>query len=172
MSKVETRGKQYGVDYVNIGWVPGGEAGAAGFAKDVRSVVTHDYEGTALDKLPVMSGVTSIKDVQLVIIIADYHAGLFLRQWWPLEKTPTVGCCDASNYTLFMTFLAAGQLRGVVNSINGGAQYERLVNKPADGIKTLDQVNIGYLWALALMALRNIGDVGERLTKRKEGEKK
>lgn len=169
---VETRGKQYGVDYVNIGWVPGGETGVATFAKDVRSAVANDYRGTSLDKLPIMSDVRNIKDVQLIILFASASVGMFIRQWWSLEKTTTLGVCDAAQYTLYMTYMSAGQLRGVVNAVNGGAQYERLINRPGDGIKMLDQINIGYLFTLGLIALRNIGVAGERLTKRKESEEK
>ena len=37
--------KVYGEDYINLGYIAGGEGALAGFLKDIRSVLKADYTG-------------------------------------------------------------------------------------------------------------------------------
>lgn len=156
LPKVDLRGKEYGRDYVNLGWIPGGETGLAAFAKDIRSVMRTDINGTLTDAIPMMKNVNSIKDVSLLLCFVGDWGNMYLRQWWALEKTPTVMGVAAIQYPTFQAYLNAHQILGLLNGITGGAQYERLINRPGLGISTLDDINVGYMWVLMLVLVGNI----------------
>ena len=53
-------GKEYGIDYVNLGFRPGNEAVVKGVASDLRAMYTSDIKGTSIDDIPMMEGIKNI----------------------------------------------------------------------------------------------------------------
>ncbi|HHT85721.1 MAG TPA: hypothetical protein GXZ88_08205, partial [Firmicutes bacterium] len=63
-------GKTYGVDWVNLGYKPGGEVVLASLAANLRELYSSDVRGTPLDQLEICKGLTSAKDVDLVCSVS------------------------------------------------------------------------------------------------------
>ena len=53
----------YGVDYVNLGYLAGDAVAISQMSSDIRKARPQDARGTNLDQLPIMTGVTSVKDM-------------------------------------------------------------------------------------------------------------
>ncbi|MBN2619522.1 hypothetical protein JXB22_00410, partial [candidate division WOR-3 bacterium] len=56
-------GKEYGVDYINIGYKPGGAVMLLTFGRSVADVVTTDYAGVPIDSFPLGREVKTARDM-------------------------------------------------------------------------------------------------------------
>ena len=99
MVNPESYGKEYGKDYVVFGLAPGGETATASFATDIRKTYSTDQYGTPIDEIPLMSGINSAEDVDLIIqtYVGCYNCEWIVRQWVVPYKTTYLGitseCC-------------------------------------------------------------------------------
>ena len=133
-------GKVYGVDYVNLGFLPGMEAGIATLAKDVPAVYNaNDYYGKPISSLPIMQDFKSATDIKIVVIIYDYNPEPYswMRQWRPYGVP--VALHHYGGPATWLPYWNTGDLIGVSSDIDGGAQYETLVGQPglASALTTL-----------------------------------
>ena len=55
-------GKEYGIDYVNLGYKPGAEAVVKGIAADIRTLYTIDLKGTSINDIPMMKDVINVEN--------------------------------------------------------------------------------------------------------------
>ena len=75
---LEEMGKEYGVDYVDAGFKPGGLAVILGMGRDIHKVYgNQDARGNALSALPMMRGVKTYDDIALMTDFGmqDYYVG-------------------------------------------------------------------------------------------------
>jgi len=86
---MDQMGAEYGEDWVNLGYVAGGEVGMSRFADDVWGVKTTDYQGTLVSTIPLMQNVRSIDDIYMLVTIESGTPGLpeYLRQWYSRKTT-------------------------------------------------------------------------------------
>jgi hypothetical protein len=61
---------EYGVDYVNLGYKPGYEGVIKVIVTDLRELYTTDDKGTNIDQIPMMEGIHSVQDFDLVINVS------------------------------------------------------------------------------------------------------
>jgi len=161
LTSVDLKGKKYGVDYVNIGFVAGGETAMAGFAADLRKVVRTDYGGTNLDEIPMMKTITSAKDFSLVVCPNTGEPGAlgFIRQWRIPYNVPIITSQPPMTVPEFVPHVQAGTLVAALPAIRSSAEYELLIKKPGLGIAAQDAVSLGTLALLAFIVIGNIGTV-------------
>jgi hypothetical protein len=88
----EAHGKVYGVDYVYLGWIPGGEGAISALTEDIWKTVPADYDGTELSDLPLMANIKSWEDFDLCIAgpIWGVHVPWWVRQWWGVGRSEVV----------------------------------------------------------------------------------
>jgi len=154
--------KKYGVDYVNLGWVPGTETGMASFAMDIwKTLEKGDYKGTKLADLPIMANVKTVNDIYLLICIETGTPGgpEYLRQWQarnPRLKV-LVGSLGVS-VPANIAYVAAGQYISVLRGGRGATEYQRLLNivTPAD-VMGADAMTMSHVVVLAFLLLGNVG---------------
>ena len=60
----------YGEDYVNLGFKPGNEGVIKVIVTDLRQLYTTDDKGVNIDKIPMMQGIRSVQDFDLVINVS------------------------------------------------------------------------------------------------------
>jgi hypothetical protein len=166
--KVDLKGKRYGVDYVNLGFLPGSEASLAAFAADIHRTIPKDYFGTSLNDLPIMANVKTLRDINLVVAITGGNLPSYLRQWQAPYKV--LVCCGTSsiNITDFLPFYASGQIVGLLNSLVGAAEYETLVKEPGMGIASSDALSLAHLVIIMFVVIGNLGYLVTQATARKE----
>lgn len=167
---IDKKGKEYGKDYVNLGFFAGGEAAMAAFAKDIPGLVKRDYFGTPIENLPIMSGLKSLTDIDLFICLWSGTPGWaeYLRQWYTPYGITVVGGTLGVNGPGAQPYVAAGQLKGLVVGLRGGGEYEKLINKPGEATAGLDAISTTHLLIFGCVILGNIGYFALRSRKRRE----
>jgi hypothetical protein len=158
-------GKQYGVDYIHIGYIAGTESAMAAVGKSIRATTTTDYKGTPLDQYPIMKGVNEAADFDLLICYTtggDQSEG-WVRQWYTTYKTPYLCCVLAMMVPTMLPYQKAGQIVSLVSGAQAG-QMELLVKVPARGIKSADVITMTHLLCIALVVVGNVAYFGKKFS--------
>jgi len=121
--------KKYGVDYVNLGFRPGGEAVIKGIASDIRTLYTVDLQGTSINDIPMMKDVVNIEDFDFVFSLSAGYPGS--KEWVQYacdpNNIPLSTGCTSIQVTDIMPYVENDQIRGILAGMPGAAEYESLV---------------------------------------------
>lgn len=164
----EGKGKTYGVDIVDLGFLPGYETGLAAFVRDIPKTMPRDARGNDVGSLPIMKGIKTVTDVKLFIGHESGSGRNYVRQVSPYKIPVVIGCMTADAYEL-EPFLQAKQIQGLIVGLRGGAEYEKLLGAPGAGLAGNDSQNAGHLLVIAFVILGNIGYLAERRNKARQG---
>lgn len=154
--ELEKEGREYGSDYVHLGYFAGAEVAKTRLATDIRSVIPYDHYKTPLDELQLMKNVNTATDIDLVVC---FDSGIsvdgYVRQWHSRFETKIIGIFAAvivpQHYPFFPT-----QIVGMVPGQRGCAEYELLIEKPGDSIKTSDVMSVTHIYMIILIIMGNI----------------
>ena len=119
---------KYGEDYVNLGYKDGPAAVMRRMGQDIVGAFPTDSRGTPLAQIPIMRGVQSLRQVDLVFTVATGIIG----EWWitqvhPQTGTPILIGPTAVAAPKYYAYLNAGQLVGMLGGMKGAAEYEKLL---------------------------------------------
>lgn len=121
--------KKYGVDYVNLGYKPGGEAVIKGIASDIRTLYPADLQGTSINDIPMMKDVVNIEDFDFVFSLSAGYPGS--KEWVQYacdpNNIPLSTGCTSIQVTDIMPYVENDQIRGILAGMPGAAEYESLV---------------------------------------------
>ena len=122
-------GKKYGIDYVNLGYIPGGEAVIKNIASDISSLYPTDIKGKTIDKIPMMKEVNNVEDFDFVFSLSAGYPGS--KEWVQYATDPkgipmSTGCTSIQ-VTDIVPYVENGQIRGILAGMPGAAEYEELV---------------------------------------------
>ena len=129
-SKVaDTYEKEYGLDYVNLGYKPGGEAVVKGLASDIRTMYTVDLLGNQLNEIEMMNNVTNLLDFDFIFSLSAGYPGS--KEWVqfacdPLGIPMSTGCTSIQ-VTDIIPYVQNDQIKGILSGMPGAAEYEQLV---------------------------------------------
>jgi hypothetical protein len=159
----EEYGKEYGVDYVFLGFKPGVAMVIDQLGQDIHRAFPEDYFGTPLTELPVIAGRHNFDDTSLIITFA---ASAITEAWvayanGPYQE-PVAAGCTAVSATDYYPFLQTGQLFGLIGGLKGAAEYEYLVQIPDRAIIGMDAQSIAHLVIIAFVIIGNIAFFVER----------
>jgi len=158
---LDTGNDVYGEDWIEIGYVAGGETGVAAFAKDF-TMPNVDYYGTPLDTLPLIKEASSANDLDLWIVTGSTGNYWCLRQVNAIYNVPQATVTMAGLEPTFLPYLDSGQFVGMLNSVRGGAEYENLVEKPGFGNQMMGALTYGTGVTFLLILIGNIAYWVER----------
>ena len=152
------KNKVYGTDYVNLGYLAGGENAISAMAKDIPGSFPKDYRGNETAGMPVMSGVKTCKDVALVVTISSGTPGVpeWIRQVGDPMKVPIATVLVAVSIPNMTPYLQAKQLVGMIPSMKGAAGYEALMGVKGLGTAGMDAQSVSHLAILGFVVLGNI----------------
>jgi len=128
--KIDFPNLEYGTDYVNLGFKPGNEGVIKVIVTDLRELYTTDDKGTNVDQIPMMDGIKSVQDFNLVINVSAGYVGT--KEWVQYAATPypdkikLVAGCTGVQAPLLYPYIPQ-QLPGLLGAIKGAAEYEKLV---------------------------------------------
>ena len=129
--------KKYGVDYVNLGYKPGGEAVIKGIASDIRTLYPVDLQGTSINDIPMMKDVVNIEDFDFVFSLSAGFPGS--KEWVQYacdpKNIPLSTGCTSIQVTDIMPYVANNQIRGILAGMPGAAEYESLVETELQKMK-------------------------------------
>jgi len=148
----------YGVDYVDIGWVGGGETGMSSWAKDIWGAKPYDYFGTPFSQLPLMANVHSAKDFNFYHIsshvIGDVDANI--RQITTVYGLKPVIAAPASQMGPNQIYVSSGQALACLAGARQGAEYEKLLGSSGLGLATMDSLTLLTIITVIGIGISNI----------------
>jgi len=164
------KNKTYGTDYVNLGYLAGGENAISAMAKDIPGSFPKDYRGNLTSSMPIMQGINTAEDVALVVSISSGTPGIpeWIRQVGDPMKVPIAAVLVAVNVPNMTPYLQAGQLKGMIPSMKGAAGYEVLMGVKGLGTAGMDAQSVSHL---AILAFAVLGNLVYALTKKAEPAK-
>ncbi|HOX05543.1 MAG TPA: hypothetical protein PK280_03995 [Planctomycetota bacterium] len=119
-------GCEYGKDWVNFGYKPGGSFLVRQMAAKLPEAIKTDYKGEKVESLPCMTGIKDAGNVSLLVEITGL-VGMFGR-WPAFFSTPTSrpdmahGCTSVSIPDAYSD-LESGLICGLFEGIAGAAAY-------------------------------------------------
>lgn len=158
---------QYGIDWVNLGFLAGGYIAVQSIPKadDLRDVFKKDVRGNSLYDLPVTRNLRSINDVGLLYEVTGspgtFEAYVQFFQTNSYRPIFGHGCTSIMTPQSYI-YLDSGQLHGLLEGIAGAAWYSELLRKsyPTRAVDTSLLINTGlgvaHLVIIALVILGNI----------------
>jgi hypothetical protein len=146
----------YGIDYVNLGYLPGKETAMAAFAADIRAVIKSDFYGTPIGDILIMEEINSITDFDVVVYVIQADPSPLMRQWYAPYGIPIIGLTTTFARPYCMPYLIGGQMIGLVSGLRGGAEYEVLMGIKRWGSKSTTAMSVIYLFTVILVMVGNI----------------
>lgn len=121
---------EYGRDYLNLGFKAGNEGVIKVIVTNLRQMYPTDDKGTPVDAIPMMEGIRSVRDFDLVVNVSAGYPGT--KEWvqysvtaYPEDITLVAGCTGVQAPLLYPYI--PQQLPGLLAAIKGAAEYEKLV---------------------------------------------
>ncbi len=163
----EEMGKTYGVDWVNLGYKPGGEVTMKKMVDNFWEGAAYvDMNGTPFENLPIMQGFTSIKQADLLIDflgVVPSPAQNWLKMVALPHNVPFIVGTTAIQTPTEMPFYSARQYQGLLAGLRGAAEYEFLTGNPGPALMGMDAQSAAHILVILLIAVGNIGHfLGER----------
>jgi hypothetical protein len=142
-----------GVDFVNVGYIPGHETGLAAFLKDIRNFAGAPDSEAAEQKLPLLDGVKNGSDMEYGLINTACRGNslFYIRQWQePYNANIAVINCG-SNRATQAPFLATGRIKGLASGLLASAKIEKLMGRPGNANRTITTVSLLGLYLVSLI---------------------
>ena len=126
----EEFGKEYGIDYVNLGFKPGGEPVVRGIASDIRTLYDADLKGTSIDDIPMMDGIVNIDNFDFVLSLSAGFPGSteWVQYACDPKNIPMSTGCTSIQVTDIIPYVENEQILGILAGMPGAAEYESLVD--------------------------------------------
>jgi hypothetical protein len=155
---------QSGVQYLNLGYLPGGQMGIRAFAQNPPLAAPYaiTQSSNLLDltlapawTLPPLEGVTSLSQFAALILVTDNADSA--RTW--IEQTtsargaiPFVVVSSAQAAPMIQPYYASQQITGLMSGLYGGALFEQNnAGRPGTARIYWDAYSIGLLLAVVLI---------------------
>ncbi|MBC7243685.1 MAG: hypothetical protein H5T60_14720, partial [Anaerolineae bacterium] len=150
-------GKSYGVHYVNLGYLPGREAGMRDFLLNPVSAARRDFvSGQPTADLPALQGLQGIQDLKMLVIIGASAQDV---RWWMeqaagLARVPMIaGVSAAAEPYILPYYQGEGRLlQGVVAGVLGAGDYGALSGSLVPTAR-VESLQWGLLVALIAMLI-------------------
>jgi hypothetical protein len=151
-------GKEYGVDYVNLGFKEGREAVMVSVAEDMRATFPEDLMGTPWNSIPMLRDIRSLEDVELIVCVSAGYPGI--KEWVQQVATRydiTVGGgVTAVSGPEMYPYIQSGQLVGLLAGMKGAAEYEQLAGRPGLGISGMAAQSYVHVMVVIFIIFANV----------------
>lgn len=144
------------VSTVNLGYLPGGATSLLEFAQRPSVAAPMDQNGSPAWENPVLQGIQTIQDFKMVLVLTDsVETGrAWVEQVQPvLGSVPLTMVSSAQAGPLLQPYLDAGQIKGLVNGLMGGAMYEQRYGKLNLANKDWNAYQLGYAAGIIMLIL-------------------
>lgn len=156
-----------GINYVNLGYLPGGPVGLLNFVESPQRSLPYTLDGVPAwetagqEGLPPLQGVAAIEDFAMILVLADdpdtaraWVEQLQVRLGRLQTLTSLVMVTSAQVEPLILPYYLSNprQVHGLVAGLRGGAAYTRLTGLPGQPGRFWDAYSAG-LFVSALVVL-------------------
>lgn len=151
-------GKQYGTDYVNLGYKANYQAVLLGMGSKIEDIYPTDYRGTRLADLPLMREVPNYDSLVFTVIISDNA----MVDYWVSLVNARFGMPMAAGVTAVMapkqlSYVQAHQLQGLLGGMKGAAEYEHLLDARGKATRGMDSQSLIHLLIIGFIIIGNVG---------------
>jgi len=156
---------KYGVDYVDLGYIPGGEVMVAGLCKDFQSIVKEDYYGNKIADLPITKDIKSIKDIKgIICFTGSADSQYWLNQAWAPYGVKVAHALLAGKVMDSEAYFRAGSIFGILNGIRGAAEYESLVSRPGVGLGQMGSISFSAMVVVLALIVGTFVHLRQKMT--------
>jgi len=153
------RKPEYGVEFVDLGWVPGGETNVVAMFQSIRQVTNGvDKYGNSLDDLPIMEGIDNGFDFNYAILNINSQSSqpMYIRQLvLPYGiKIATINAMQ--DLAAIQVYLATGQLSATSSGLLGSAEMEYLTGNLGLAFGQILSVSMAGLFFTILVIAGNL----------------
>jgi hypothetical protein len=150
--------KEYGTDYVNLGYKYGYVAVMLGMGRNISDIFPRDNYDHKLEDLPLMREVKNYSDVDFIFIVSDNAT----VDYWVSLVNAQFGVPMGAGVTAVMapkcySYLQTKQLVGLLGGMKGAAEYEKLTRNPGRAMRGMDPQSIIHLLIIVFIILGNVG---------------
>jgi hypothetical protein len=151
-------GKEYGVDYVNLGYKYGYVAVMLGMGRRISDIFPRDNYNNKLEDIPLMQEVKNYDDVDFLFIVSDNAT----VDYWVSLVNAQFGVPMGAGVTAVMapktySYLQTKQMVGLLGGMKGAAEYEKLSRNEGRATRGMDPQSIIHMLIIAFIVLGNIG---------------
>ncbi len=164
----EEAGKEYGVDFVTLGYLAGGENAIAAYCGDLKKSYPTDFRGNSTSSLPLLKDVNSVSDVTMYVFFSTQNSDMYVRQVTQY-RVPIVGGLINTIAPQAEPYVNAGQLAGILVGLRGGAEYEMLMKSPGQGVASMDAQSMGHLLIILFIVFANVSYLATKDAAKKGG---
>lgn len=142
----EPYGKEYGVDYVNLGYKAGGIVVISAMGEDIPTTFPQDYALRPIEQYGIMEGIENFDNIDLIVSLSAGDPGV--REWVMIAqgryRKDVIGGVTAVSAPAFYPFLDAGQLKGLIGGMKGAAEYETLLGQIGTASAGMDAQSVAH----------------------------
>ncbi len=149
--------KEYGVDYVDLGYFAGAESAIGAMGDSIIDVFKADVYGTDLTKLPIFKDVTKLPDIDVMFAVTASGTIPFIRQANTKFGMPIIFSVNAVMGPANVPYVQSGQAVSVLVGSTGAAEYETLIGQPGTASAAMDAQSLAHLVIILLIVWGNIG---------------
>ncbi|MCL4424610.1 MAG: hypothetical protein M1299_09805 [Firmicutes bacterium] len=152
--------KNYGTDYVHLGYKPGGTVVLRRMVEDLWDAAANvDMNGKPLSSFPLMQNIKKITDVKAIVVISNGSPGFveWLNYVTGPQKMPLFGGTVSVMVPGYMPYVQSGQFAGLLQGSRGTAEYELLIKEPGKAVSAQDSQSLSHLYLVTLLVLGNLG---------------
>jgi len=150
---------KYGVDFVNLGYIPGYETGMKLFAEDTWSIES-DHYGTPIRDIPMMENIRTAEDLDYIIEFCwniDNPQSI-MRQFIATGYTKMMAASTALVYPSLLPFIGPGKsIVSAVKGLDGAAQLELLSDHPGEALAGTDAQSMAHVLLIIFIVISNVG---------------
>ena len=150
--------KEYGTDYVNLGYMAGGIVTLLGMGASIPETFPTDYGGASVEDIPLMQEVQNFDDIAFVMEVSAGTPGTreWVQQVQSRFRVNLASGTTAVGAPNFYPYVQSGQLTGLLGGLKGAAEYEILVGAPGDATSGMDAQSVVHALIVFFIILGNI----------------
>ena len=150
--------RQYGVDYVNLGFKAGDEAVMVLMGQGILNAFPRDYRGNDTRSMPVMRGVRDYSSFAMLVNISGGFPGT--KEWvqqvqarFHIKMVAGVTAVSAPEY---YPYLQSHQLLGLLGGMAGAAEYEKARGEKGSATRGMDAQSLAHYFVAVCILLGNV----------------
>ncbi len=156
--EIRAKNLQYGIDYVNLGFTAGNEVVIDRMGHSFEESYPQDSRGTPLSQIPLMRGVRSYDNIDLIYNLSAGYPGT--QEWVQYAvdvfHVKLVAGNTAVQAPSMYPYVQTGQLLGVLGGMKGGAEYEVAIGRPGKAVRYMFSQAIAHAVICLFIIIGNL----------------
>ncbi len=153
--------QQYGrvqnEDWAFLGFQPNAVVAMLQMGESMRNTFPVDYYGTPYDEIPLLESIQNYAQIPVVLSLASTAVG----EYWAVYAGSRYGLRVLTGVTAvyvadIQPFYQTGQISGVLGGLKGAAEYEKRIERPADGTNGMRSQKVIHYLIILFIVLGNI----------------